>query len=151
MNFMKPLLFLFIFIIESFCFYPLQAQKNPDDIIGTWLVQKKDGKVEIYKQGNRYFGKITWLNEPNNSDGKPKTDNHNPDTQKRTQTIVGLVVVKNLVWKGAGKWEEASVYDPNNGKTYSALVKMKDKNTLELTGFIGFSFIGRSESWTRIK
>jgi uncharacterized protein (DUF2147 family) len=151
MNFLKPLLITFIFLSEFFYSYHLLAQKNQDDIIGVWLVQKKDGKVEIYKQGNSYSGKITWLSEPNNKEGKPKTDTNNPDAKKRSQTIIGLIIIKNLTWNGDAKWEDATIYDPNNGKSYSALIKMKDKNTLELTGYIGMSFIGRTETWTRIK
>lgn len=151
MNFLKPVLFVFILLSHFFYSYALKAQKNSDDIMGVWLVSKKDGKVEIYKQGNLYFGKITWLNEPNNADGKPKTDKNNPDEKKRNQAVLGLTIIKNLTWNGEAKWEDATVYDPNTGKTYSALVKMKDKNTLELTGYIGMSFIGRSETWTRVK
>jgi uncharacterized protein (DUF2147 family) len=151
MNFLKPVLIAFILVSGFLHSHYLQAQKNSDDIIGVWLVAKKDGKVEIYKQGNLYFGKITWLNEPNNAEGKPKTDKNNPDEKKQNQAILGLTIIKNLTWNGEAKWEDASVYDPNTGKTYSALVKMKDKNTLEMTGYIGMSFIGRSETWTRVK
>jgi uncharacterized protein (DUF2147 family) len=127
------------------------AQSNADDIVGIWLTQKKDGKVEIFKQGDKYYGKITWLSEPTEKDGKPKVDNENPDATKRNQPIMGLIVVKHLQWKGEGNWEDGKVYDPDNGKTYSASAKMKNKNLLEFTGFIGFSFIGRTEVWTRVK
>jgi uncharacterized protein (DUF2147 family) len=130
---------------------PLLAQTNSEDIVGTWLTQSKEGKVEIYKQGNKYFGKIVWLQKPNEPDGKPKLDKNNPDASKRMQALIGLVNVQNLEWKGEGEWGDGKVYDPKNGKTYSATTKMKDKNTLEFTGYIGFSFIGRSEIWTRVK
>lgn len=132
-------------------FQNAKAQTNTDDILGTWLVEKKDGRVEIYKQGSQYFGKIVWLKEPNGKDGKPVLDNNNPDASKRSQPIVGLVMLKNLQWKGKGSWEDGNVYDPHNGKTYNALVKIKDKNSLEFTGFVGMSFIGRTEVWTRVK
>lgn len=127
------------------------AQISSDDITGTWLTQKKDGKVEIFKQGNKYFGKITWLLEPNEENGKPKVDEENPEASKRIQPIMGLTVVRDLQWKGDGAWEDGKVYDPDNGKTYSAFAKMKNKNVLEFTGYIGFSFIGRTEVWTRVK
>lgn len=139
------------FVWALFLFQTVHAQTNPDDILGTWLVEKKDGRVEIYKQGNHYFGRIVWLQEPNGKDGKPVLDKNNPDASRRSQPIVGLVMLKNLQWKGKGNWEEGNVYDPHNGKTYSAQVKMKDKNVLEFTGFVGMSFIGRTEVWTRVK
>ncbi len=147
----KNFLLLCSFVGMLFLSQFAEAQNSPDDILGTWLVEKKNAKVEIFKQGTEYFGKIIWLAEPLETDGKPKLDKENPEVSKRSQTIQGLVNVKNLQWRGKGEWEEGKVYDPKNGKTYSASVEMLDKNTLEFTGFIGVSFIGRTETWTRVK
>jgi uncharacterized protein (DUF2147 family) len=150
-NYRKQLIATLGLVWALFLFQNARAQTNTDDILGTWLVEKKDGKVEIYKQGNQYFGKIVWLQEPNGKDGKPVLDKNNPEASKRSQPIVGLVMLKNLQWKGKGNWEDGNVYDPHNGKTYNASVKMKDKASLEFTGFVGMAFIGRTEVWTRVK
>ena len=34
------------------------ANSGPDVILGEWLSQEKDGKISIYKQGDKYYGKI---------------------------------------------------------------------------------------------
>jgi len=41
------------------------------------------------------------------------------------------------------------LYDPKKGKTYTGMITLKDANTLALRGYIGFSFLGRSSTWTR--
>jgi hypothetical protein len=47
-------------------------------------------------------------------------------------------------------WDNGSLYDAEKGKTYSGMMTLKNANTLNLTGYTGFSFIGRSSSiWTR--
>ena len=48
----------------------LQAQ----DISGTWYNTENSGKIEIFKEGNAYFGEIVWLEEPNDENGKPKVN-----------------------------------------------------------------------------
>ncbi|RYY30446.1 MAG: DUF2147 domain-containing protein, partial [Sphingobacteriaceae bacterium] len=67
------LLFLTLFSLN------ISAQ-NKDAILGKWLTQKKEARVEIYKKGDTYAGKIIWLKEQNKADGKPVTDSKNPNT-----------------------------------------------------------------------
>jgi len=31
-----------------------------DAVVGEWLSENKDGKVLIFKQGDKFFGKISW-------------------------------------------------------------------------------------------
>ena len=51
----------------------LTAQSSKTAIVGTWLNQEKAAKVEIYQQGEKFFGKIVWLKEPNEN-GKRQTN-----------------------------------------------------------------------------
>lgn len=134
-----------ILIAFTFCVGLAQAQYKADDIIGTWLSENKDGKIKIFKQGDKYFGRVVW-----GKDGT-RLDTKNPDESLRTQKIVGSVILKNFSFNGSDTWEEGSIYDPNNGKTYSSLMKLENTQTLNLRGYIGFSFIGRSTTWTRVR
>ena len=59
-------------------------------------------------------------------------------------------ILKDFVFKGKA-WEDGSVYDPNNGKTYSCNMKLKSTDELEIRGFIGFSLLGRTTVWTKVK
>ncbi len=43
---------------------PVSAQKRASDIVGFWLSQEGNAKVEIYKSGDKYYGKIVWLKTP---------------------------------------------------------------------------------------
>ena len=53
--------------------------KKGDDILGKWFTENNEAKVEIYKSGDKYYGKIIWLKEPNDKEtGKPKKDKNNP-------------------------------------------------------------------------
>jgi uncharacterized protein (DUF2147 family) len=54
-----------------------------------------------------------------------------------------------FTYSGEGKWKSGRIYDPNSGKTYKCKVTPVNENTLELRGYIGFSLLGRTETWTR--
>ena len=48
---------------------------NPDGIVGVWKTGEGTAMVRIYKNGDKYQGKIVWLKEPNDPEtGKPKVD-----------------------------------------------------------------------------
>ena len=50
-----------------------------------------------------------------------------------------------------GNWEKGHIYDPKSGKEYKCTITAKDKNTLNVRGYIGISVIGRTDVWTRVK
>ena len=129
----------------------LHAQNKSDDITGVWQTSEKDNsaRIQIYKSGDKYYGKIIWTQIPN-KDGKPKTDNNNPEKTKRNNPILGLVNLTGFKFDGKDEWKGGNVYDPISGNTYRAYMYLKDGNTLKLRGYIGFSFIGRTETWTRV-
>ena len=124
------------------------AAGGADAILGEWTTGEGKSKVKIYKEGDIYSGKISWLKEPL-KDGKPKVDDKNPDEAKRSQPLMGLVLIKNFKFVSEGKWENGTIYDPRNGKEYSCIINMKDPKTLDVRGYIGISLIGRSDTWKR--
>ena len=146
MTFMKKLL-LIAFYFFSFTAF---AKTNPDDILGIWLSSNGQGQIQIYKEGDKYFGKLHWMKEPNGPKGNPKMDVNNPDQKLKNQPLLGAVIVKNLKYYD-GEWSGGRVYDPQNGKEYKCYMKLKDPQTLSLRGYIGFSLLGRTEVWTRVK
>ena len=123
---------------------------TPDAIIGVWKTGEGNAMVRIYKNGEKYQGKIVWLKEPNDPEtGKPKVDKNHPEESTRTRPILGLVNVWGFVNAEKNVWEEGSIYDPKNGNTYSCTIKMTSPNTIDVRGYIGVSLIGRSDTWTR--
>ena len=123
--------------------------QNADAVLGVWKNGEGTGMVQIYKKGEKYYGKIVWLKVPNDADGKPRTDVNNPEPKLQSRTIKGLENLRDFVYKGQNKWEDGRVYDPKNGNDYSCEMKLIDDNTLEVRGFIGVSLFGRTDVWKR--
>ena len=125
------------------------AQAKPDDIVGFWLTHgEKPAKVQVYRTGDQFAGKIVWLQFPIEN-GKPKMDDKNPEESKRSQPLVGLVIMNSFKFDNDDEWNDGKIYDPQNGKTYSCYLSLKNKNTLKVRGYIGISLIGRTDYWTR--
>tara|TARA_B110000495_G_C22782614_1_gene457700 strand:+ start:243 stop:677 length:435 start_codon:yes stop_codon:yes gene_type:complete len=119
---------------------------------GVWFNTKKDGKIKIYEIDGKFYGEIVWLLELfDENDGKPKSDINNPDVSKHDDLIIGLNVLKGLVFNEKNVWDSGKIYDPENGKTYSCKMTLKDNDHLDVRGFVGFSLLGRTENWTRAK
>ena len=136
-------------------FMQINAQDvKADDILGVWLNEDKDAHVDIYKEGEVYFGKVIWLKEPIDEEtGKPKLDDDNADESLRDRPVLGLNLLKDFIFDGDDEWEDGTVYDPKNGKTYSCFMRFEDeaKKTLKVRGYIGFSLLGRTTYWTKVE
>lgn len=125
---------------------------DPDAVVGRWLSSKKKNQVQIYKQGNRYFGKIVWMAEPNDPDtNRPKLDKRNPEYSLRSRPILHLPIMTNLTYQGGNVWGNGQIYNPEDGKTYGCELTLKDANSLDLRGFMmGMTFLGKTATWTRV-
>jgi len=144
----KVQLFLFLIFLSS----QVYCQGNPDGCLGTWLAGSKKGHIQVYKQGDKYFGKIIWLKEPNDlATGKPKLDKKNADARKKSQLILGMINLRDFKYDGDNLWEDGKIYDPENGKEYSCKMRLVNPNQLDVRGYIGISLMGRTDNWTRIK
>jgi uncharacterized protein (DUF2147 family) len=127
----------------------VRGQVKADDITGVWLTHgDKPAKVQIYKSGGQYFGKIVYLQFPTEN-GKPMVDKKNPDAGKQDRPLLGLVILTGFQFD-TDEWNGGDVYDPEKGKTYSCTISLKDANTLKVRGYIGISLLGRTEIWTRV-
>jgi uncharacterized protein (DUF2147 family) len=119
-----------------------------DDILGVWTTGNAKSQVQIYKVSDRFFGKIVKLKDPLNEQGKPKVDFRNPDKTKQAEPLIGLNVLRGLKFD-SDEWNDGRIYNPEDGKDYKCLMRLKDAKTLEVRGYIGFSLIGKSQTWTR--
>lgn len=125
--------------------------QNPDAILGIWLNERGDAKIEVYKQNGKYYGKIVWLKNDAEDDGStPNRDDKNPNANLRQRRVIGINILKDLVWDaGDSEYDEGEIYDPRSGKTYSLYGYIQEDGKLFMKGYIGFSLIGRSTLWTR--
>lgn len=120
-----------------------------DAIERVWYNQEKTAKVQVFKATDgKYYGKIVWLKEPNNEEGKPKVDKNNPDKAKKSTPLMGLQLLKGFKKDGETGYEDGTIYDPKNGKTYSCKINRKGE-TLEVRGYVGISLLGRTTTWTK--
>jgi uncharacterized protein (DUF2147 family) len=122
-----------------------------DKILGTWLTGEGKGKILITKYGEKYGGKIVWFREPNDENGNPKVDKRNPDESKRKNPTLGLSNLLGFTYEGKGKYENGTIYDPANGKTYSCVMTLENNDVLKVRGYVGITMIGRTDTWSRVK
>lgn len=132
-----------ILMISAMMFAFAVFAQSGDPIIGKWENSSKEGRVEIYKRGDKYFGKLYWIKDSSKKDAK------NPDKNLQSRKIEGLEILTNFTKKGK-VYEGGEIYDPKSGKTYSSKMTPKG-DKLEVRGFVGVSLLGRTEVFTRIK
>ncbi|WP_428665172.1 DUF2147 domain-containing protein [Runella sp.] len=122
--------------------------QNADAILGVWLNADKDGKIQIYKSGNEYFGKLIWGKNLYESDGKtPKKDVKNSDATLKGRPLLNMPILEHYVFQ-KGEWRNGKVYDPKSGKTYDSVMKLKD-GKLEIRGYIKVVTFGKTTVWTK--
>ncbi|MEY4051568.1 MAG: DUF2147 domain-containing protein [Chitinophagia bacterium] len=133
----KTSLFIFILFFANNLF----AQ---NDFIGRWLSPSKKGIVETYIQNNKLNGKLVWVKTE-------RKDIYNADKSLRNREVKGLVMLNDFTWD-APQWVDGKIYDPEGGATYSSKMWLSDdKQTLNVRGYIGFSLLGRTEKFTKVK
>lgn len=140
-----------VLLIAFFCFsFGKASGQDKNDIKGIWYNTEKDARIEIYScANNKFCGKIVWLKDPNEN-GKAKVDKNNPDKSLSNRPIIGMNILEDLTFNPDQKaWEDGKIYDPKNGKTYSCNIKLKTINALEVRGYVGFSLLGRTVTWSK--
>lgn len=77
-----------------------------------------------------------------------KTDSRNPDASLRGRPLCGLDVGTGFRQVDANHLVGGHLYDPVSGKTYSGSA-VSDGDEVKLRGYIGISWLGRTEIWHR--
>ena len=137
-----------IILLSAVLFTSFVAILAQDDTIikGIWINADKDARIEIYRTGNVYYGKIIWTNNMYEADGKTlKKDTKNPDEKLRNRSISNLVILSGFTYAD-GEWAGGQIYDPKSGKTYKSKMWIKG-NSLQIRGYLGF--FGKTTEWIR--
>ena len=101
---------------------------------GTWSMGKVT--VKVSECGGGICGTIVGLKEPiSKIDGKPKVDRENPDESKRKRPLIGLSILIDMKPADEGQWKGA-IYNPDDGKTYSATVKFDGDDSMKVKGCV---------------
>ncbi|MGV3556870.1 DUF2147 domain-containing protein [Larkinella arboricola] len=150
---MKPFRWLAVLLLttSTLTAFKPTPQYNPDAVLGTWLNGTKQGRIQIYKKGDKYFGKLVWLKQPTDpATGKPRTDVRNSAANLRSRPLVGLDVMQGFNYDGGKVWENGMIYNPEDGKEYNCKLTLKNPNTLDVRGYVGISLLGKTQTWTRV-
>lgn len=111
----------------------LHAQTGADVILGKWMIiPKQNLSIKVYKTGNVYAGKITWLKDKGTA--KP-----------------GFLILEKLRYNADDKiWEHGTIHNPKDGSSYSAIARIKNDGTLEVHAYKGFKFLGTDKVFKRM-
>ncbi|HSV88954.1 MAG TPA: DUF2147 domain-containing protein [Bacteroidales bacterium] len=141
------------FMLLAFAmFFGIKAFAQADQIIGLWLTEEGNSQIEISKAPNgQYIGRIVWMEEPLDEHGKPKVDEDNPNTALRNRPLQNLMILQGFTYNANRReWSGGTIYDPKEGKTYDAVMRLDGNNTMVLRGFVmGMRMLGRNSTWTR--
>ncbi len=142
MNFFRILLVLLIAFSGT---VNVQAQ-----VEGKWkTIDDNTGKprsiVEIYKKGDKLYGKITHIldeAERGNLCEECKGSDYN-------KPIEGMVIIKDMK-KDGEEYEDGTILDPENGKVYRCKIWVdeEDPKVLNVRGYIAFLY--RTQKWIRV-
>jgi uncharacterized protein (DUF2147 family) len=71
----------------------------------------------------------------------------------KNKPILGMVFMQGLKQnlKDTNEWAGGTIMDPKTGKTYHCTITLSDDGSkLNVRGYIGFSLLGRSQTWIRV-
>jgi uncharacterized protein (DUF2147 family) len=144
--------FLTVLLVAFFTSPTIFAQsKDAEKLVGVWQPSAGRSYIKVDKIGNKFYGRIVWLKEANDEDGKPRLDKNNPDESLRSTPLKGYRVLKDFTYNDEEKlWEDGSIYDPKNGTTYNCKIVLTADNKIEVRGFVGAAVFGRTDVWTRL-
>lgn len=138
---MKRLLYLALFTSS--------LMMNSQSILGKWrTVDDETGEeksiVEIYEHNGEVFGKVIEIFDPSKRNLPCKFckgDDYN-------KPILGLNIIKNME-KDGSVYNDGTITDPQDGKTYRCRLKLEDKDTLQVRGYLAFFYA--TQYWKREK
>ena len=120
-------------------------------IIGIWKnVDDEDGKekshINIYEEGGMLRAKVIKLLPAATLKvcSKCKGD-------KANKPIEGMEIIWGLKKESPSKYSGGEILNPKTGKIYSCTVTLVEPDKINVLGFLGLSFIGKTQSWYRVK
>ncbi len=84
-----------------------------------------------------------------------ETDDPNPTCddcpgERKGQPVKGMTILWGVEREG-NEWSGGTILDPESGDTYDASLELREGGQkLDVRGFIGFSMLGRTQTWERV-
>lgn len=132
----------------------LPAVAPAGELAGLWQeYDDKTGKVEALirveeEAGGAYHGAIVKLvDEVVGSASQVCADCRG---SLHNQPLLGMRILSGMRRKDAYTFEGGEIVDPEDGKVYRCRMRLsEDGKTLEVTGYVGVSWFGQTETWRR--
>jgi uncharacterized protein (DUF2147 family) len=123
-------------------------EPEEDPVVGEWGTQGMSAKVKVAPcAAGGICGTILWLWEPVDHLGRPKTDGENPDVGLRDRSLIGVQILSGFRRRASGEFDGGTVYNPEDGRTYDATLRLQGTDSLIIEGC--FLFICRRQVWRR--
>ena len=132
-----------VFLCLSFFFTSAQSPVGKWDTYDDETNEKKS-VIEIYKVGDKLYGKIIKIHDNTKADAKCTTCTDD----KKDKAILGMIIMENLE-KDDDEWDDGEILDPNNGKIYDCKIWLEGNDILKVRGYVGFFY--RTQTWKRVK
>lgn len=117
------------------------------DPVGLWQTATRGGQVEISKCGAGLCGRLI-SSEGLKADPALK-DVHNSDPKLRDRALKGLTILTGFSG-GPSEWSGGSIYNAEDGKTYSGSLTLEGADTLKVKGCV-ISPLCKTQTWTRLR
>ena len=130
--------------------YAICHASDAPDVRGEWATQGHSAHVRIEPCDTAppaLCGTITWLWEAVDSDGQPVRDRRNPDPRLRERLLMGLPLLREFRPLASGEWSGGQIYNPENGRTYAASLRLRNPDLLEVKGCV--LFVCDTQVWRR--
>jgi len=119
---------------------PVGVWKTIDDVSG-----EAKSHLEIFQKDGKLYAKIVkLLLSP-----EDKVCDECPG-DKKGQPLMGMEILWDLE-PYDDYWSYGKIMDPETGKVYKCNLEMAGNDELSVRGYIGFSLLGRNQSWFRVK
>jgi uncharacterized protein (DUF2147 family) len=129
-----------------------QGASTSNSPVGHWTTiddktDKPKSVVEIYEaKDGSLAGRVTEILQ---SDRGPNPLCDKCSGDRKGKPVKGMVILWGIKQKGE-VWEGGQILDPASGKVYSVKVTpVENGKKLEVRGFMGFSLLGRTQTWNR--
>ena len=135
----------FTFLTLLFFITMAAAAADKFSYLGHYWNEEKNGIFMLHMLDGNIEGTTVW--------GKnPSKDVNNPDLSLRDRPLSGIKFLWGFTYDAKkNRWVDGKVYDPNNGKTYSAKMSLEnDGYTLKMRGYIGVALFGRTAKFERV-
>lgn len=133
-----------ILFVLALLILPMSAQAA-SPLEGLWLTENERSVIEVKECQKGLCGTVHWI-----IDGGMQMDSKNPDMSKRKTPMCGLPILWGFEKESETEWEDGEIYKADDGKTYNANLELLDGGTLKVRGYVGFSFLGKSQIWKAV-